>query len=104
MTLTGLRGVDCNVIAQSLRTVLGQNRVVFLYERVEGEARSHVATLQVTRMVAGRVMFVREISDCECELILQPSVLATRSAVAATDETGSACEKNKYVANLRLTN
>lgn len=104
LTLAGLRGVDGNVLAQSLRKVLGQSRVVFLYERVEGDSRSHVATLQVTKMVAGRVMFVREISECECELVLQPAVLATRSAVAISDETDSACEKNKYVANLRLTN
>ena len=49
-------------------------------------------------------MFVREISECECEIVLQPAVLATRSAVASADETDSGCEKNKYVANLRLTN
>lgn len=104
LTLAGLRGVDGNVLAQALRTVLGQSRVVFLYERVEGDPRSHVATLQVTKMVAGRVMFVREISECECEIVLQPAVLATRSAVASADETDSGCEKNKYVANLRLTN
>lgn len=104
LTLAGLRGVDGNVLAQSLRTVLGQSRVVFLYERVEGDSSSHVASLLVTKMVAGRVMFVREISECECEIVLQPAVLATRSAVATSDETDSACEKNKYVANLRLTN
>ena len=104
LTMAGLRGVDCNVLAQSLRKVLGQSRVVFLYERVEGDANSHVATLQVTKMVAGRVMSVREISECECEIVLQPAVLATRSAVASPDETETGCEKNKYVANLRLTN
>ncbi len=104
LTLAGLRSVDGNVLAQSLRTVLGQSRVVFLYERVEGDSSSHVASLQVTKMVAGRVMFVREISECECEIVLQPAVLATRSAVANSDETDSGCEKNKYVANLRLTN
>lgn len=104
LTMAGLRGVDGNVLAQAFRSVLGQSRVVFLYERVEGDVRSHVASLQVTKMVAGRVMFVREISECECEIILQPAVLATRSAVATSDETDAGCEKNKYVANLRLTN
>ncbi len=104
LTLAGLRGVDCNVLAQSLRKILGQSRVVFLYERVEGDARSHVASLQITRMVAGRVMSVREISECECEIVLQAAVLATRSAVVSSNETDSGCEKSKYVANLRLTN
>ena len=45
-------------------------------------------------------MSVRELSECEVEIILQPAVLATRSAVTAE----SGCEKNKYIANLRLTN
>ena len=53
LTLAGLRGVDSNVLAQALRTVLGQSRVAFLYERVEGDARSHVASLQITKLVAG---------------------------------------------------
>ncbi len=104
LAMAGLRGVDGNVLAQAFRSVLGQSRVVFLYERVEGDVCSHVASLQVTKMVAGRVMFVREISECECEIVLQPAVLATRSAVATSDETDAGCEKNKYVANLRLTN
>ncbi|MBC7821519.1 MAG: hypothetical protein IAG10_31930 [Planctomycetaceae bacterium] len=104
LTMTGLRGVDGNVLAQSLRKVLGQSRVVFLYDQTEDDPRSHVVSLQVTKMVAGRVMSVREISEDECEIVLQPAVLATRSAVTADDGSDSGCEKNKYVANLRLTN
>ena len=104
LTMTGLRGVDGNVLAQSLRKLLGQSRVVFLYDRAESDPRSQAVSLQVTKMVAGRVMFVREISEFECEIVLQPAVLATRSAVAVSDGTDSNCEKNKYVANLRLTN
>lgn len=104
LTMTGLRGVDGNLLASELRKLLGQSRVVFLYDRADGDPRSHVASLQIKTMVAARVMFVREISECECEIVLQPAVLATRSAVVASDETEANCEKNKYVANLRLTN
>ncbi|MFM9966407.1 MAG: hypothetical protein ACKV2Q_34965 [Planctomycetaceae bacterium] len=104
LTMTGLRGVNGNVLASALRKLVGQSRVVFLYDRVDGDPRSHVASLQITKMVAARVLFVREISECECEIVLQPAVLATRSAVVASDETDANCEKNKYVANLRLTN
>lgn len=104
LTLAGLRGVDCNVLANALRKVLGQSRVVFLYDREVGDEKASVASLHVSRMVAGRVMSVRELSDCECEIVFQPSVMATRSAVTATDGAESGCEKNKYVANLRLTN
>ena len=104
LTMTGLRGVDGNVLAQSLRKLLGQSRVVFLYDHTDDDPRCQAVSLHVTKMVAGRVMFVREISECECEIVLQPAVLATRSAVTSSDDSDSGCEKNKYVANLRLTN
>ena len=55
-------------------------------------------------IAAGRVMSVREISHCECEIVFQPSVMATRSAVTAPGGAESGYQKNKYVANLRLTN
>ncbi len=104
LSLAGLRGVDSNVLCGALRKVLGQPRVVFLYDREIGDSRASVASLQITKMVAGRVMSVRELSDCECEIVFQPAVMATRSAVTSPDESESGCEKNKYVANLRLTN
>ncbi len=104
LNLAGLRGVDCNVLGSALRKMLGQPRVVFLYDREIGDPRASVASLQVTKMVAGRVMSVSELSDSECEIVFQPAVMATRSAVTSSDESESGCEKNKYVANLRLTN
>lgn len=104
LTLAGLRGVDCNILASALRKVVGQSRVVFLYDREVGDAKASVASLQISGMVAGRVLSVRELSDCECEIVFQPAVMATRSAVMATGSADSGCEKNKYVANLRLTN
>lgn len=104
LTLAGLRGVDCNVLGSALRKVLGQSRVVFWYDREVGDADASVASLHISGMVAGRVLSVRELSDCECEIVFQPAVMATRSAVTATDGAESGCEKNRYVANLRLTN
>lgn len=102
LSLAGLRGVDSNILSSALRKVLGQPRVVFLYDCETGDSRSSVASLQIRGMVAGRVMSVREISNSECEIVFQPTVMATRSAVTSSEGTGG--EKNKYVANLRLTN
>ena len=104
LKLAGLRGVDCNVLGSALRKVIGQCRVVLLYDREVGDSQASVASLQISGMVAGRVMSVRELSDSECEIVFQPAVIATRSAVTATKDMESGCEKNKYVANLRLTN
>lgn len=104
LNLAGLRGVDCNALSSALRKVIGQPRVVFLYDREIGDSQASVASLQIRKMVAGRVMSVCELSDCECEIVFQPAVMATRSAVTSSDESEFGCEKNKYVANLRLTN
>lgn len=104
LNLAGLRGVDSNVLCGALRKVIGQPRVVFLYDRELGDTRASVASLHISKMVAGRVMSVRELSNGECEIVFQPAVLATRSAVTLSDESESGSEKNKYVANLRLTN
>lgn len=104
LSLAGLRGVDCNVLSGALRKVVGQPRAVFLYDREIGDSRASVASLQISKMVAGRVMSVHELSDCECEIVFQPAVMATRSAVTSSDKSEYGCEKNKYVANLRLTN
>ena len=104
LMLAGMRGVDSNALATPLRTVLGQSRVVFLYDREVGDARASAASLHISGMVAGRVMSVREISSSECEIVFQPSVMATRSAVTAANGSEAVTQKNKYVANLRLTN
>lgn len=103
LQLAGLRGVDGNLLGRALREVLGQSRVVLLYDREVGDKRASVASLQISGMVAGRVMSVRELSSCECEVVFQPSVMATRSAVTVEGSL-TGCQKNKYVANLRLTN
>lgn len=104
LTVAGLRDVDANMLGHSLRNVIGQSRVVFLYDREVGDSRASVASVQVSGMVAGRVMSVRELSHCECEIVFQPAVMATRFAVTSASQSDSKCEKNKYVANLRLTN
>jgi hypothetical protein len=104
LRMAGLRGVDANLLAASLRAVIGQARVVLLYDRADGSPRATAAELNVVGFVAGRVMSVREVSDCECEIVIQPAVMATRSAVVADQQNAAAGAKNKYVANLRLTN
>jgi hypothetical protein len=101
LTMAGLRGVESHLLVEAFRKVVGQSRVVFLYESADASSGSAASQLTVTSFVAGRVMSVRAISESECELVFQPAVLATRSAVVGETHDG---EPNPYVANLRLTN
>lgn len=111
---TGMRGVDATTLTVALRSVVGQKRVCLLYDQVEDSGRGPTAQLRVSGLIAGRVMSVRELSHDECELIFQPTVLATRSAVLAAEAGDSTSAlphtdsqrraENKYLFKLRLTN
>lgn len=112
--LAGLRGVDASTLGSALRDVVGQSRVCLLYDHVEDEPRSSAVTLRICGMIAGRVMSVRELSADECELVFQPAVLASRSAVLAADcpthgtdspmKSLEGSSTNKYLYKLQLTN
>ncbi len=113
LTLSGLKGTDSGSASESLQSVIGQPRVCLLYERVEGDERSATANVRCIGLVAGRVMSVRGLSDSVCEIVLQPTVMTCRSAVVASELTGSTHEtsnelsqfpKNPYLYKLRLTN
>jgi hypothetical protein len=101
LTMVGLRGVESNLLVDAFQKVIGQSRVVYLYESADDRAGGSTSRLTITQLVAGRVMSVRAISESECELVFQPAVLATRSAVVGETLDG---KPNPYVANWRLTN
>ena len=114
LTLTGLRGIDAGTVGESLRQMIGQPRVCLLYDQADMSSNSHVAQLRCMGFVAGRVMLVTELSGNVIEIVLQPTVMTSRSAVVASEVSGAtdspsadddndvAC--NRYLYKLRLTN
>ena len=114
LTLTGLRGIDAGTVGESLRQMIGQPRVCLLYDQADMSSNSHVAQLRCVGFVAGRVMLVTELSGNVIEIVLQPTVMTSRSAVVASEVSGAtdspsadddndvAC--NRYLYKLRLTN
>ena len=121
LTLTGLRGVDAGTVGESLRRMIGQPRACLLYDQADVSTNSQVAQLRCIGIVAGRVMSATEISENVVEIVLQPTVMTSRSAVVASEVSGanspaasSATETenkepdgqtgNRYLYKLRLTN
>lgn len=113
LAVAGLRGVNAASLNESLQAVAGQSRICLLYDRAESDTDSPVAQLRCVGFVAGRVMSVQEVSESECEIVFQPAVMTSRSAVVATELSGSTGSlsdediekfpKNPYLYKLRLT-
>lgn len=87
-------------VPEELSRLLGQPRIVFLYDQQEGDQ------LQCREIVAGRVMSVRVLSNGACEIVFQPTVMITRTAVLAVDTivpVALETPANKYVYKLQVT-
>ncbi len=120
LTLTGLRGVDAETVGESLRRMIGQPRACLLYDQADVSTDSQVAQLRCIGFVAGRVMAATEISENVVEIVLQPTVMTSRSAVVASEVSGENSSAssptntehkesdghtgNRYLYKLRLTN
>lgn len=89
-----------------LESQIGTSRIILLYREQPGSLREGgFRTVSVTRMAAARLMQVTRV-DGGIEIVMQPSVLATRTALTAAelgvplDET---VPPNPYVYKLSLT-
>lgn len=88
-----------------LDALLGEPRIVLLFTTAIPAGSSGDVQITCVNFVAIRVMSLQDQSDGSCLMVLQPTVIATRSALytAAVGQapTGIA---NKYVYNLQITN
>lgn len=91
-------------VADALREVIGQCRIVLLYDEYEPSGPSG-GVVRCSRFAAGRILSLRDREDAY-EIVFQPGVLTTRSAILV-DETTSRISPEKlanpYVYKLRLT-
>ncbi|MFO1091871.1 MAG: hypothetical protein U0992_00965 [Planctomycetaceae bacterium] len=80
---------------QALAAAIGQPRICCVFSAVAG----NTSAVSVPRMVAVRVMSVREVDSERVEIIVQPTVVTTRTAIFAAN----AEVANPYVYKLQLT-
>jgi len=96
-------------IRDRLASMTGQCRICLLYterERTGGGDQSGASDIVVAGVAAGRVMSVRAQPNDTCEIVFQPGVLTTRTAVVFDRGSNSGNDepaRNRYVYNMRLT-
>ena len=117
-TVSGISGP----LPDALRTLIGECRILFLYDDFVPTGRSGAGRIQVTQVVAGRVLAIEVPGDGSCELIIQPGVMTTRTALLAAKAGGSESGRrgrgkpnnvdskearqlgNRYIYKLQITN
>jgi hypothetical protein len=113
-TVGGIHGAAPHV----LKELLGQCRILFLYDDFLPTGRSGAGRIQVTQAVAGRVLSIEVLDDDGCELIIQPGVMTTRTALLASSDNESKSGRrkkhdpedrseklaNRYIYKLQITN
>lgn len=88
-----------------LESLSGEPRICLIFTRAVPTGNQSYLQTTCVDFVAVRVMNVQDQTDGSCLVVLQPTVMATRSAVITT-AVGQppANPPNKYVYNLQLTN
>lgn len=73
----------------ALERLIGESRIALLYGTAVAQQDSSVHSVDCLRLVAIRVLQVRDHSDGSCHVTIQPSVLATRTALVEPRAEGS---------------
>ena len=87
-------------VATELQGLVGQARMCLVYDGVTPGTSPDVWSLSCRRLVAVRILGVRQVGDGMVALQLQPAVVATRTAIVADDEG----LWNPYVCKIELKN
>ena len=97
-------------LASALAEMTGQCRICPLYINHTPYGKQGAGKVQLAGLVAGRVMSVRTISSTETEIIFQPGVLTTRTAILPNSRLATsnglnktATKRNRYIYKLYLT-
>ncbi len=87
-------------LANVLQAHQGECRIVFLFDQCEG------GKLVCSGVVAGRIMSANSAGEGACQIVFQPGVLTTRTAILVNETLvplAHAASANKYVYKLHLT-
>lgn len=117
-TVSGINGP----VPGMLSTLIGECRILFLYDEFQPNGRSGAGRIQVVEAVAGRILSIEDAGNGSCELIVQPGVMTTRTAIllSESDQSGSTSDQtrpagrrpngtasetaNRYIYKLQITN
>ena len=87
----------------AFENLIGEPRICFLYSTVSAGEPLASNKANCTELIAIRIMSVNTLSDGTCTVTVQPTVMTTRSAVLASENTlipnGSNRSGDPYVSN-----
>lgn len=102
LTLNGVGGS----LSRDLESIVGECRIVFLYDEFESDGRSREGRIRCITAVAGRILSIQIHDGDACEIVFQPGVLTTRTALLASETLVQGSWDrlaNPYIYKLRLT-
>lgn len=66
---------------EALESIIGEPRICLLYSTAVPAVSGDIIQATCVRMVAVRVLSVRDLTDGSCELVVQPCIVKTRTAI-----------------------
>jgi hypothetical protein len=81
----------------------GVPRIVALYSTARYTGRGPDCDVRCERLVAIRILQVTDQPDGSCHIVVQPTVLTTRTALTEADDDQSEVAENPYIYRLQLT-
>ncbi|MBI1345608.1 hypothetical protein GC163_04905 [bacterium] len=103
ITLPGLPFLE-SADRDALDQIVGSARVAMLYDSAATGDSAQVSQINCSRLVAIRVLQVSDQDDGSCQIVVQPAVLATRTAIVdASQDLESIDHRSAYLYRLELT-
>ena len=91
----------------TMKNMVGRCRICLLYRNHEASGHAGFGSARCVGFIAGRIMSIRTLEKEACEIVFQPAVVTTRTAVLSAnfpDTNGGNEIRNRYVYKLHLTN
>jgi hypothetical protein len=104
-SLTGSDFVEPECV-DAFRQMVGQCRICFLYDEYQPMGNAGLATVRCVELVAGRIMSIRIVDDGSCEIVFQPGIVTTRTAVLAAEVSSNPSaqsREHRYIYKLYLS-
>ncbi|MFN0199669.1 MAG: hypothetical protein ACKVT0_23185 [Planctomycetaceae bacterium] len=89
-----------------LSATVGECRIFCLYQPLTQTGFSKLTRIRLTRLVGGRIMSVSQATDRNVRIVVQPSIVITRTALLAAapgDEADCNVPPNPYIYKIHIT-
>jgi Putative Flp pilus-assembly TadE/G-like len=101
-SMKGIMKLNGSILTE-LKRMIGQCRIVLLYNKIEIQDTHGLVQVDCPQLVAIRVLDVLQTQDGVVEILVQPGVMTTRTAILSEKKVATAGLLNDYIYKLHLT-